>query len=40
MVGDDPLWRTPVENPKATTLGLLFALTMALTAFGVTVDLL
>jgi len=40
MVGNGPLWRTAAENPKATTLGLLFALTIALAAFGVSVDLL
>ena len=39
MVGKDLLWWKAVENPKAATIALLFALTLALTAFGVTVDL-
>ena len=39
MVGKDLLWRTAVENPKAATLTLMFALTLALGAFGVTMDL-
>jgi hypothetical protein len=39
MVGEDLLWRKAVENPKAATIALLFALTLALTAFGVTIDL-
>jgi hypothetical protein len=39
MVGDAPLWRTAVEHPKATTLVLLFALTIALAGFGAAADL-
>jgi hypothetical protein len=39
MVGEDLLWRKAVENPKAATVVLLFALTLALSAFGVTTNL-
>jgi hypothetical protein len=39
MVGKDLLWRKAVENPKSTTIVLLFALTLALIAFGITMDL-
>jgi hypothetical protein len=39
MVGNDGLWRTAMENPKAATIVLLYALTLALSAFGLTMDL-
>lgn len=39
MVGKELLRRRAVENPKTTTLALLFALTLALSAFGIAVDL-
>jgi hypothetical protein len=36
--GRRSLWRTVFEHPKTTTLTVLFALTLALAAFGLAVE--